>query len=135
MEERNVFVKPRAEPSLLELCYGEKTKDEIQRIFDDMNNGFGWDRLPKSFMAENTVFLLLTALIRNFYKAIIQKLDVKKFGLNATSRIKAFVFRFISVPVKWIRTSRGMCWISIPVIMLTQMFSRLILDNAYNLWE
>ena len=106
VEERNVFVKPRAEPSLLELCYGEKTKDEIQRIFDDMNNGFGWDRLPKSFMAENTVFLLLTALIRNFYKAIIQKLDVKKFGLNATSRIKAFVFRFISVPAKWIRTSR-----------------------------
>ena len=71
-----------------------------------MNNGFGWDRLPKSFMAENTVFLLLTALIRNFYKAIIQRLDVKKFGLNATSRIKAFVFRFISVPAKWIRTSR-----------------------------
>ncbi len=51
---------------------------------------------PKSFMAENTVFLLLTALIRNFYKAIIQRLDVKRFGLNATSRIKAFVFRFIS---------------------------------------
>ena len=47
-----------------------------ERIFDDMNNGFGWDRLPKSFMAENTVFLLLTALIRNFYKAIIQRLDV-----------------------------------------------------------
>ena len=77
-----------------------------ERIFDDMNNGFGWNRLPKSFMAENTVFLLLTALIRNFYKAIIQRLDVKRFGLNATSRIKAFVFRFISVPAKWIRTSR-----------------------------
>ena len=57
-------------------------------------------------MAENTVFLLLTALIRNFYKAIIQRLDVKKYGLNATSRIKAFVFRFIPVPAKWIRTSR-----------------------------
>ena len=78
---------------------------------------------------------LIVGIIRNFYKAIIQRLDVKKFGLNATSRIKAFVFRSISVPAKWIRTSRGMCWISIPVIMLTQMFSRLILDNAYNLWE
>ena len=77
-----------------------------ERIFDDMNNGFGWDRLPKSFMAENNVFLLLTALIRNFYKAIIQRLDVKRFGLKATSRIKAFVFRFVSVPAKWIRTSR-----------------------------
>jgi hypothetical protein len=36
----------------------------VERIFDDMNNGFGWARLPKSFMAENTVFLLLTAMIR-----------------------------------------------------------------------
>ena len=80
-----------------------------ERIFDDMNNGFGWDRLPKSFMAENTVFLLLTALIRNFYKVIIQRLDVKRFGLNKTSRIKAFVFRFVSVPAKWIRTSRWYC--------------------------
>ena len=34
-----------------------------ERILDDMNNGFGWNRLPKSFMGENTVFLLLTALI------------------------------------------------------------------------
>ena len=37
-----------------------------ERIFDDMNNGFGWNRLPKSFMAENTVFLLLTALIQMY---------------------------------------------------------------------
>jgi len=44
-----------------------------ERIFDDMNNGFGWNRLPKSFMAQNTVFLLMTALIRNFYKAIMQR--------------------------------------------------------------
>ena len=71
-----------------------------------MNNGFGWNRLPKSFMGENTVFLLLTALIRNFYKFIMERLDVKKFRLKATSRIKAFVFRFISVPAKWIKTSR-----------------------------
>ena len=27
-----------------------------ERIFDDMNNGFGWNRRPKSFMSENTVF-------------------------------------------------------------------------------
>ena len=77
-----------------------------ERIFDDMNNGFGWKRLPKSFMGQNTVFLIMTALIRNFYKAIMQKLDVKKFGLTITSRIKAFTFKFISVPAKWIRASR-----------------------------
>jgi hypothetical protein len=77
-----------------------------ERIFDDMNNGFGWARLPKSFMAENTVFLLLTAVIRNFYKFLMERLDAKAFGLRKTSRIKAFVFKFISVPAKWIRTAR-----------------------------
>ena len=77
-----------------------------ERIFDDMNNGFGWTRLPKSFMAENTVFLLLTALIRNFYKFLMDRLDTKAFGLKKTSRVKAFVFKFISVPAKWIWTAR-----------------------------
>ena len=67
---------------------------------------FNTARLPKSFMAENTVFLLLTALIRNFYKFLMERLDTKAFGLKKTSRIKAFVFRFISVPAKWIRTAR-----------------------------
>ena len=60
-----------------------------ERIFDDMNNGFGWDRLPKSFMAENTVFLLLTALIRNFYKAIIHRLDVKRFRTQCNKSHKS----------------------------------------------
>ena len=41
-------------------------------------------------MAENTVFLLLTALIHNFYKTIMSRLDTKAFGLKKTSRIKAF---------------------------------------------
>ncbi len=77
-----------------------------ERIFDDMNNGFGWNRLPKSFMAQNTVFLLMTALIRNFYIAIMQRLDTKKFGLRISSRINTFVFKFVSVPAKWIKTSR-----------------------------
>ena len=50
-----------------------------------MNNGFGWKRLLKSFLVENTVYLLMTALIR---------------------RIKAFVFKYVSVAAKWIKTSR-----------------------------
>ena len=69
------------------LCGGK------ERILDDMNNGFGWKHLPKSFMAENAVYLLMTALIRNFYKTIIRKLNVKDFGLSISSRIKTFVFK------------------------------------------
>ena len=106
VEERNVFVKPDEQNRACSSYAMARKGARSERIFDDMNNGFGWNRLPKSFIAESTVFLLLTALIRNFYKAIIQRLDVKRFGLNTTSRIKAFVIRIISVPSKWIRTSR-----------------------------
>ena len=77
-----------------------------ERIFDDMNNGFGWNWLPKSFMAENVVFLLLTALIHNFYKTFMQDKGMKKFGLKSTSRIKTFIFKFISVSAKWVKTAR-----------------------------
>lgn len=31
---------------------------------------------------------------------------MKKFGLKENSRIKTFVFKFISVPAKWIKTAR-----------------------------
>ena len=95
--------------------YDSSTRDIVEfynkrggneRIFDDMNNGCGWSRLPKSYMAENTVILLLTALIHNFYKTIMSMLDTKPFGLKETSRIKAFVFSFISVPAKWIMPAR-----------------------------
>ena len=106
VEERNVFVKPDGQNQACSSYAMARKGARSERIFDDMNNGFGWNRLPKSFMGENTVFLLLTALIRNFYKFIMARLDVKRFGLKATSRIKAFVFKFISVPAKWVRTSR-----------------------------
>ena len=57
-------------------------------------------------MSENTVYLLMTALIRNFYKTIIQKINAKDFGMSVTSRIKTFVFKYISVAAKWVKTSR-----------------------------
>jgi hypothetical protein len=36
----------------------------------------------------------------------VVRIEVKKFGLKETSRIKTFVFKFISVPAKWIKTAR-----------------------------
>ena len=77
-----------------------------ERIFDDMNNGFGWKHLPKSFMNENAVFLIMTAIIRNFYKRLMDNKHMTGFGLKPTSRIKAFVFRYVSVAAKWIKTAR-----------------------------
>lgn len=57
-------------------------------------------------MRYSTLFLLMTAIIRNFYKAVLQKIDTEKFGLKTSSRIKAFVFKYVSVPAKWVRMAR-----------------------------
>ena len=49
------------ESSAREIVEFSNLRGGKERIFDDMNNGFGWDRLPKSFMAENTVFPKIAA--------------------------------------------------------------------------
>ena len=74
---------------------------------DAQNNDFGWAHLPKSFMNQNTVFLLITAMAANFYRYIVAlPLMAVLFGIKATDRVKSFLFRFIAVPAKWIRTAR-----------------------------
>ena len=42
-----------------------------EQVFDRQNNDFGWAHLPKSFLNQNTVFLLLTAMAANFYLYIV----------------------------------------------------------------
>ena len=88
------------------ICLSNMENINAVLIDDGVPQGERLVKLPKSFMAENTVFLLLTAIIRNFYKLLMGRLDTKAFGLKKTSRIKAFVLKFISVPAKWIRTAR-----------------------------
>lgn len=78
-----------------------------EQVLDRQNNDFGWAHLPKSFMNQNTVFLLITAMAANFYRYIVAlPLMAVLFGIKATDRVKSFLFRFIAVPAKWVRTAR-----------------------------
>ena len=82
-------------------------RGSAEQVFDRQNNDFGWAHLPKSFMNQNTVFLLITAMAANFYRYIVAlPLMAVLFGIKATDRVKSFLFRFIAVPAKWIRTAR-----------------------------
>jgi len=77
-----------------------------EREFDILKNDFGWKRLPFSRLNQNTVYLLITALIRNLYGFVIGRLSEKLGYLHSRFRLKKFIFRFITVPAKWIRTAR-----------------------------
>lgn len=77
-----------------------------EKLFDVMNNDFGWKHLPCSFMNENTSFLIIMAIAKNFYNYFVEKVsDVFEHIMPAT-RLKRFVFRFISVAGKWIYSGR-----------------------------
>jgi len=70
-----------------------------------MNNDFGWSKLPFSRMEENTVYLIMTAMCRSFFKHLVEKLAKKQWFLP-NIRIKNFIFGFITVASKWIYRSR-----------------------------
>ncbi|MBU0488023.1 MAG: IS1380 family transposase [Bacteroidetes bacterium] len=84
--------------------YNQRGKSE--KLFDVMNNDFCWKHLPCSFINENASFLIITALIKNFYNYLVAKIS-KVFGeIKPTTRLKRFIFRFISVSGKWIYSAR-----------------------------
>lgn len=77
-----------------------------ERIFDEMNNDFGWKNLPFSFLQENTVYMILMAMCRNFYLIILEKISKKVSFVKSNFRLKKFIFRFVVVPFKWIYRGR-----------------------------
>jgi len=77
-----------------------------EKIFDIMNNDFGWKRMPFSFLNENNTFMIITAMIKNFYNYFIDIVSKTFTNLEATTRLKRFVFRFISVAGKWVYQGR-----------------------------
>jgi hypothetical protein len=90
-----------------------------EKTFDIQNNDFGWGHLPCSDMNHNTVYLILTAMIKNFYNHIVQKVSEVFHDIQPSTRLKRFIFRFICVAGIWIRQGR-------------QHILRLYTDRPYN---
>lgn len=86
-----------------EIVYFYNQRGSSEKIFDEMNIDFGWSNLPFSFLEENTVYMLITAMCRNFYLYFVQKIASKIPFIENTFRLKKFIFRFVVVPYKWIK--------------------------------
>jgi hypothetical protein len=95
---------PTTSPEEIVTFYNQRGASE--RLFDVMNNDFGWAKLPCSFLNENTAFMILTAICANFYSHLITLYSASIPWLKPTFRLKKFIFRFITVPAKWIRSGR-----------------------------
>ena len=78
----------------------------VEREFDVLKNDFGWNNMPFSKLEQNTVFLIITAMCRNLYEYIINEFSKIFKHLKPYYRIKKFIFRFICIPGKWVKTAR-----------------------------
>jgi hypothetical protein len=94
------------ERSTNEIIHFYNQRGVAEREFDVLKNDFGWKKLPFSKLEQNTVFLIFTAICRNLYNYIINLFSKTFKGLRPTFRIKKFIFRFIAIPAKWVRSSR-----------------------------
>ena len=83
-------------------------RGSIERVFDQMNNDFNWAHLPSSDMNQNTVFMLLTALLRNFYTKYISEVS-KRCGhlISSKARLKKFIYHFVTCPAWWVKSKTG----------------------------
>lgn len=77
-----------------------------EKLVDQKDNDFGWHYLPKGLLKENTVFMILTTIIRNFYAMLLQMSQFRALKVYATTRMKTFINRVVSVVAKWTRSGR-----------------------------
>lgn len=89
-----------------EVAHFYNQRGAIEKEFDVLKNDFGWNNLPFSKLEQNTVFLFFTAICRNLYDYIINLFSARFKCLSPSFRIKKFIFRFITIPAKWIRNAR-----------------------------
>jgi len=105
MEYRSILTNDRlsSEKEIIEY-YNARGSEE--KVIDILNNDFGWKNMPFSFMEENTVFLMIMMICKNVYTWLINEFSKTLPFLKNTFRLKKFIFRFITVPVKWIKRGR-----------------------------
>ncbi|NQU85820.1 MAG: transposase [Mariniphaga sp.] len=87
-----------------EVVHFYNQRGAAEREFDVLKNDFGWAKMPFSKLEQNTVYLLLCAMCRNLYKYIINLFSQRVANLKENFRIKKFIFRFICIPGKWVKS-------------------------------
>ncbi len=102
----SVIVTNDMESPINDVVYYYNQRGAIEKEFDVLKNDFGWKKLPFSELAQNLVYLQITAICRNLYHYIITNFSKKIAGILPTFRIKKFIFKFITIPAKWLYRSR-----------------------------
>ena len=81
-------------------------RGDSERNFDILNNDFNCNRLPFSFLNANVVYLFAAAISFTLFEWVKHIFFNKGAIANTAMRCKKFLFDFIILPAKWIKTAR-----------------------------
>lgn len=81
-------------------------RGDSERNFDILNNDFNCNRLPFSFLNANVVCLFAAAISFTLFEWIKRIFFGKGAIENTAMRCKKFLFDFMILPAKWIKTAR-----------------------------
>jgi len=81
-------------------------RGDSERNFDILNNDFNCNRLPFSYLNANLVYLFAAAISFTLFEWIKKIFFNKGVIENTIMRCKKFLFDFMILPAKWIKTGR-----------------------------
>lgn len=81
-------------------------RGDSERNFDILNNDFNCNRLPFSFLDSNMVYFFVAAISFTLFEWIKRIFFGKGVIENTAMRCKKFLFDFMILPAKWIKTAR-----------------------------
>lgn len=90
------IITNNSEMSDQDVIYFYNKRGAIERNFDDLKNNFNWHRLPFSFLNENTVFMIISAITSIIYQYLIRKFSKKVNFVKAKWRLRKFIYHFIT---------------------------------------
>lgn len=73
----------------------------IELNFSVLNNDWNWNKLPFSFLSENTAYMIITAMGLVMYRHIIETFAERVDFVEETDRLKRFHYNVISVAGEW----------------------------------
>lgn len=81
-------------------------RGDSERNFDMLNNDFNCNRLPFSYLDANMVYMFAAAISFTLFEWIKKIFFDKGVIENTIMRCKKFLFDFMVLPAKWIKTGR-----------------------------
>ena len=99
-------------------------RGSAEQNFDRLKNDFNWSHPPFDTLAQNTVYLIFTAMAAVIYYWMLKAIGKYFKELDENTRIKRFILFFVNVSAKWIRQGRR----NILKIYTTRPYEKLLAD-------